>query len=104
MKYSVVLVIAGLTQLISAYKFTAYCDANYSTKDGFATFTTSGTHKVGCYADSYKWLSDYGSTCAKMCSGTQQVGIYCVDHSNTKASNSFNKVLIWKTGNGEPDC
>lgn len=89
-----------------AFEFEGYGGPMYSTKQCFYTASSTGNHWTNCLINSYRWYSDYGTTCVKMCDEYKETGIWCVDHDDDDVPSEyqFNHIHIWKTGDNEPDC
>ncbi|KAF9053383.1 hypothetical protein BJ165DRAFT_1524079 [Panaeolus papilionaceus] len=61
-------------------------------------FSTSGSHKLGFEAKSYKWergILDAGC-CINFCHGSKSTGGFCDSHSNSAvaSANRFDKVVL----------
>ncbi|KAJ1965157.1 hypothetical protein GGI12_000967 [Dipsacomyces acuminosporus] len=77
------------------YSFSAWSSTGY-TGSQFST-TSSGTHRLGFYAKSYKFSSPFGdSCCIKFCANGRETGSSCPSRSSKSVAsgNRFNKVVV----------
>jgi len=83
-----------IVRLASAFSFEAWSEHNFL--GNVKTYTTKGSFSPGFVIKSYRWDSPPASDdcCVRMCNGQQDVGYWCVSHSNGTPSSDFNKIII----------
>ncbi|KAJ1953960.1 hypothetical protein GGI12_005897, partial [Dipsacomyces acuminosporus] len=87
--------VAVLATNCLGFRLSAWSNPRYTGRQ--ATYTTTGTHRLGFYARSYKWESPPGDGCCiKFCDNGRETGYRCPSRNNPNVprGNQFNKVVI----------
>ena len=88
------IVLLLIMRFVSAFSFEAWSDNDF--RGSVITYNNPGTFVPGYVIKSYRWDSPPASDdcCVRMCNGQQDVGYWCVSHSNGTPSSDFNKIII----------